>query len=118
MGKTLFGCHDCKGLVVSLSIRSRSRVESEIEKRRKRLAATRRGARNANTQEFFEMTTRSAQWSTARSHLAKSDPILPEIADAVGRCTLKPNRDHFTMLCKSIYSQQISSVVAAVSSGA
>ncbi|MGD0539886.1 MAG: DNA-3-methyladenine glycosylase [Tepidisphaeraceae bacterium] len=60
------------------------------------------------------MTKKRAQWSTARSHLAKSDPIMRKIADAIGPCTLMPNRDHFTVLCKSIYSQQISSVVAAV----
>jgi DNA-3-methyladenine glycosylase II len=53
-------------------------------------------------------------WSAARKHLAQNDPILRKIATAVGPCTLKPNRDHFSVLCKSIYSQQISTVVAAV----
>jgi DNA-3-methyladenine glycosylase II len=52
-------------------------------------------------------------WSSARRHLEK-DPIMRRIMDAVGPCTLKPRRDHFVLLCKSIYSQQISTTVAAV----
>src|SRR5580658_2258891 len=52
-------------------------------------------------------------WSTARRHLQR-DPILREIISAIGPCTLRPRRDHFVLLCKSIYSQQISSAVAAV----
>jgi DNA-3-methyladenine glycosylase II len=60
------------------------------------------------------MTKKSNQWSAARKHLGEADPIMRKIATAVGPCTLKPNRDHFSMLCKSIYSQQISTVVAAV----
>jgi DNA-3-methyladenine glycosylase II len=52
-------------------------------------------------------------WSQARRHLEK-DPILHQIMDAVGPCTLAPRRDHFVLLCKSIYSQQISTTVATV----
>jgi DNA-3-methyladenine glycosylase II len=52
-------------------------------------------------------------WAPARRHLQR-DPILREIISAIGPCTLRPRRDHFVLLCKSIYSQQISSVVAAV----
>jgi DNA-3-methyladenine glycosylase II len=40
--------------------------------------------------------------------------VLRDIIAAVGPCTLKPRRDHFVMLCKSIYSQQISTTVATV----
>jgi DNA-3-methyladenine glycosylase II len=39
---------------------------------------------------------------------------MRDIMAAVGPCGLKPRRDHFVLLCKSIYSQQISSVVASV----
>lgn len=39
---------------------------------------------------------------------------MGEIISAVGPCTLRPRRDHFVLLCKSIYSQQISSAVATV----
>jgi DNA-3-methyladenine glycosylase II len=60
------------------------------------------------------MAKKTSQWSSARQHLAKNDSIMRKISSAVGPCTLTPHRDHFTLLCKSIYSQQISSVVAAV----
>jgi len=52
-------------------------------------------------------------WSAARRHL-ELDPIMGRIMTATGPCTLKPHRDHFVLLCKSIYSQQISTAVAAV----
>jgi DNA-3-methyladenine glycosylase II len=53
-------------------------------------------------------------WSVARRHLEHSDPVIRDIMAAVGRCTLSSRRDHFVLLCKSIYSQQISTTVAAV----
>lgn len=56
---------------------------------------------------------KSPDWSTARRHLQK-DPVLARIISAVGPCTLKPHRDHFVLLCRSIYSQQISTAVATV----
>jgi DNA-3-methyladenine glycosylase II len=40
--------------------------------------------------------------------------VLRDIMAAVGPCALRPRRDHFVLLCKSIYSQQISATVAAV----
>ena len=52
-------------------------------------------------------------WQAARKHL-ESDPVLRDLIAAVGPCTLKPRRDHFVLLCKSIYSQQISAAVATV----
>lgn len=33
---------------------------------------------------------------------------------AIGPCALKPRRDHFVLLCKAIYGQQISTTVATV----
>jgi DNA-3-methyladenine glycosylase II len=52
-------------------------------------------------------------WSSARQHLQR-DAVLRDIMAAVGPCTLAPRRDHFVLLCKSIYSQQISATVASV----
>jgi DNA-3-methyladenine glycosylase II len=56
---------------------------------------------------------KTVDWTAARRHLEK-DPILRRIMDSVGPCTLHPRRDHFVLLCKSIYSQQISTTVANV----
>jgi DNA-3-methyladenine glycosylase II len=52
-------------------------------------------------------------WSVAQKRLER-DPVMRDIMAAVGRCTLSTRRDHFVLLCKSIYSQQISAAVAAV----
>jgi DNA-3-methyladenine glycosylase II len=52
-------------------------------------------------------------WSAAKRHL-ESDPTMARLMTAIGPCTLRPHRDHFILLCKSIYSQQISTAVAAV----
>jgi DNA-3-methyladenine glycosylase II len=56
---------------------------------------------------------KTPDWTTARRHLEK-DPIMRRIMDAVGPCSLTPHRDHFMLLCRSIYSQQISTAVATV----
>ena len=53
-------------------------------------------------------------WSTAVAHLRRCDPVMRKVIAAVGECTLAPRRDHFVVLCKSIYTQQISTAVAAV----
>ena len=56
---------------------------------------------------------KTSNWSSARKHL-ESDPVLRDIMAAAGPCGLKPRRDHFVLLCKSIYAQQISTIVANV----
>ncbi|MGD1278152.1 MAG: DNA-3-methyladenine glycosylase 2 family protein [Tepidisphaeraceae bacterium] len=56
---------------------------------------------------------KSPDWSAARRHLER-DPVLRDIITAMGPCTLGPQRDHFLLLCRAIFSQQISSAVAAV----
>jgi DNA-3-methyladenine glycosylase II len=56
---------------------------------------------------------KTTNWSSARKHL-ESDPVLRDIMAAAGPCRLKPRRDHFVLLCKSIYAQQISTIVANV----
>ncbi len=45
---------------------------------------------------------------SARRHLRKHDPVMREIIDAVGPFTLRPDRNRFGMMVRSIISQQIS----------
>lgn len=52
-------------------------------------------------------------WSLAVRHLKKVDPVLRPIIAQGGPCTLHPRSDLFIMLCQSIFSQQISTTVAA-----
>jgi DNA-3-methyladenine glycosylase II len=56
---------------------------------------------------------KSANWSDAEKHLSR-DPLLRPIIRRVGSCGLKPRRDYFVLLCRAIYSQQISAKVARV----
>jgi DNA-3-methyladenine glycosylase II len=62
---------------------------------------------------YHDQNMNPVDWSSARRHL-ENDPIMRRIMDAVGPCTLKPRRDHFVLLCKSIYSQHISTTVATI----
>ncbi|HTW94384.1 MAG TPA: hypothetical protein VMD30_06315 [Tepidisphaeraceae bacterium] len=55
----------------------------------------------------------TADWSAARRHLSRRDPIMRQILREIGPCTLRRRRDYFAFLCRSIYSQQISTAVAA-----
>ncbi len=48
----------------------------------------------------------------ARRHLKRSDPVMRGMIDDVGPCTLRPHRDRFGMLVRSIISQQISTSAA------
>ncbi len=41
-------------------------------------------------------------------HLRQADPVMQRVIDAVGPFTLRPERDRFWMLVRSIISQQIS----------
>jgi DNA-3-methyladenine glycosylase II len=52
----------------------------------------------------------------ARKHLAR-EPMLLRIIEQIGRCTLLPNPDGFSVLAHSIISQQISGKAAASISG-
>jgi DNA-3-methyladenine glycosylase II len=49
----------------------------------------------------------------AQRHLARRDPVLRRLMDVVGPCTLRPNRDRFGALVRSIIAQQISTRAAA-----
>lgn len=48
----------------------------------------------------------------ALSHLQEADPVLRTLIFRVGAYTLRPNRDRFGMLVRSILSQQVSTKAA------
>jgi DNA-3-methyladenine glycosylase II len=52
-------------------------------------------------------------WSEATRYLRRVDPILRRVIDRVGPCTVTPRRDYFVVLCKAIFNQQLSTIVAA-----
>lgn len=58
------------------------------------------------------MATHAEQVRIAVRHLRKCDPVMREIIDRVGPCTLKLKRDRFALLAWSILSQQISTAAA------
>ncbi len=55
---------------------------------------------------------RDPHWTAAIKHLRR-DPVMRRLIARVGPCTLHPRRDYFVVLCKSIFTQQISTKVAA-----
>jgi len=63
---------------------------------------------------WFLTPRQMPDWSAARRYLSRVDPRLRPIIRRVGPCTLHPRRDHFALLCQSIFTQQISSAVATV----
>jgi DNA-3-methyladenine glycosylase II len=62
---------------------------------------------------WFEPPPRDPDWSDALKHLRR-DPVMKKLVARVGPCTLHPRRDYFVVLCKSIFTQQISTKVATV----
>ena len=60
---------------------------------------------------WFETPSRKPDWSAALKQLRR-DPIMRKLIARVGPCTLHPRRDYFVVLCKSIFTQQISTKVA------
>lgn len=65
-------------------------------------------------QMWFEQQNAGAPWMDAITHLRAVDPKLSKVIDRVGPCTLAPRRDYFVVLSKAIFTQQISTKVAAV----
>jgi DNA-3-methyladenine glycosylase II len=63
---------------------------------------------------WFDKPPRQPDWKTARAHLARVDPTMKHIIRRVGPCTLAPRRDYFVVLCKSIFTQQISTRIATI----
>ena len=53
-------------------------------------------------------------WARAEEHLRAASPQLARMIDLVGPCTLAPRKDYFVVLCKAIFTQQISTKVATV----
>ena len=50
--------------------------------------------------------------AAATRHLRKADPVISGVIKQVGPCLLRPQRDRFNMLVRSIISQQISTSAA------
>jgi DNA-3-methyladenine glycosylase II len=63
---------------------------------------------------WFDQTETSSCWVPGARHLSRVDPVMKAIIKKVGPCPLKPRRDYFVVLCQSIFSQQISTKVAAI----
>jgi DNA-3-methyladenine glycosylase II len=63
---------------------------------------------------WFESSPAQPNWAAGQRYLSRVDPVLKKIIKKVGPCTLKRRKDYFVVLCKSIFSQQISVKVAAV----
>jgi len=61
---------------------------------------------------WFETPPRNLDWSAAIRYLRRRDPVMRRLIARVGPCTLHPRRDYFVVLCKSIFTQQISTKVA------
>lgn len=58
------------------------------------------------------MKSLRVEYPKARRHLSRRDPVLKKLIQTVGPCTLQHNDDHFTVLVRSIVSQQISTKAA------
>lgn len=63
---------------------------------------------------WFEQNGAGGVWVPAVKHLSAADPALGRVIQKVGPCTLEPRRDYFVVLCKAIFTQQISTEVATV----
>ena len=63
---------------------------------------------------WFDQTGGTQTWTDAARHLTRVDPALGRVIARVGPCTLAPRRDYFVVLCKAIFTQQISTAVATV----
>ncbi len=63
---------------------------------------------------WFTQTSQHEKWKIAARHLRKVDPVMKSIIARVGPCTLSPRRDYFVVLCKSIFTQQISTKIATI----
>lgn len=62
---------------------------------------------------WFEDTQKQRRWNVGLRHLRR-DPVMRKVIKKVGPCTLTPRRDYFIVLCKSIFTQQISTRIATI----
>lgn len=63
---------------------------------------------------WFDQSLVNRKWAAGRRYLVKVDPVMRKIIARVGPCALAPRRDYFVVLCKSIYTQQISTRIATI----
>src|SRR3982751_6970074 len=63
---------------------------------------------------WFDRPPAEPDWKSGVRHLRRVAPAFRKIIERVGPCTLAPRRDYFVVLCKAIFTQQISTVVAGV----
>src|SRR4051812_8074127 len=63
---------------------------------------------------WFRKPATHPTWAAACKHLAAADPAMKQIMAKVGRCTLKPRRDYFIILCRAIFAQQLSTKIADI----
>ncbi|MDZ7268984.1 MAG: DNA-3-methyladenine glycosylase [candidate division KSB1 bacterium] len=54
-----------------------------------------------------------SEFTAAQRHLRRADPVLAQIIDRLGDCTLQPERRYFATLVEAILSQQLSVKAAA-----
>lgn len=54
-----------------------------------------------------------SELAAAQRHLRRADPVLAQIIDRCGNCTLQPDRRYFASLVEAILSQQLSVKAAA-----
>lgn len=59
------------------------------------------------------MTDHTPIYQKAQRHLSRRDPVLRQLMKQIGPCTLRHDADLFSVLVRSIVSQQISSKAAA-----
>lgn len=62
----------------------------------------------------FDSPLAPPDWTPAIRRLRRVDPVLRQIIDRVGPCTLAPRPDPYAALCQAIFSQQVSTAVAKV----
>jgi len=55
---------------------------------------------------------RVIQIEAALAHVRKADRVMRRVIDAVGPCTLRPERKRFSVLARAIISQQVSTAAA------
>jgi len=63
---------------------------------------------------WFPHSSDDQRWAAAQAHLSDASRPLARIIQRIGPCTLRPRKDYFVVLCKAIFTQQISTKVAAV----
>lgn len=62
---------------------------------------------------WFNPSSAPTPWDPAIKHLIKVDARMAKVIARTGPCLLMPRRDYFVTLCKAIFSQQLSTIVAA-----